>query len=69
MVPSWDTAGVPLTVSGSVADTTCGRAPTFFIACATGCDRSETVPVGASNTIWPPYPLAAGKSARSTSRP
>ncbi len=69
MVPSAETAGVPLTVSGSVADSTCGRAPTFFIVSATACDWSATSPVSALNTIWPPYPLAAGKSARSTSSP
>jgi hypothetical protein len=49
-----DTVGVFGTVSGSVAETTCGSAATFFIAVPTAADWSATVPVPAWKTIWPP---------------
>ena len=53
MVPSLETAGVPLAFSGSVACRTCGSAPTFVIVVATALAWSLTAPFLAWKTIWP----------------
>ena len=53
MLPSFDTAGVPCTVSGSVALMTWGRPPTFFIVVATADESSDTFPFSAWKTICP----------------